>query len=308
MKATRDGFGDQLVKSAKNNENIIALSADLCKATKLSQFAEKYPERFFECGIAENNMIGIASGLANNGFKVFLASFAAFLTGKYDTIRCSIAYSNEPCILVGSHGGMAIGKDGVTQMGLEDISIMRSLPNMVILNPATYIEAQEITKYLCESKLKNPHYLRIGRQPVEEVFDENYKFNIEEGQFLQHSTGNIVVLSTGCILPNVLEATKDMFVTVINIPVIKPLPHKFIKEYVMRYHYIFTVEDHSIIGGLGSSIAEILAESVCDSILIRIGLNDIFPESGPPDELYEKYGLSSKKIKEKISNIYEFYK
>ena len=136
MKATRDGFGEQLVESGKHNPDIIGLSADLGGATKIAKFGEAYPDRLFEMGIAENNMIGVASGMSEYGYKVFLASFASFLTGKYDTIRCSIAYSNVPCVIVGTHSGMAIGKDGVTQMGLEDISIMRSLPNMKVLVPS----------------------------------------------------------------------------------------------------------------------------------------------------------------------------
>jgi len=307
MKATRDGFGDQLVESAKNNKNIIGLSADLGKATKINKFAEVYPERFFECGIAENNMIGIASGLAAEGFKPFITSFAAFLTGKYDTIRCSIAYPNESVVIVGSHGGMAIGKDGVTQMGLEDVAIMRALPNMIILNPATYIEAKAITKYLCETKLTQPHYLRIGRQPVKEVFDENYIFDINEGYHVLNNDTDELVLSTGCILPEVLEATKDLDVTVVNVPLLKPISLN-LKKYITYFSWknIFTVEDHSIIGGLGSITAEILAESGSISKLTRIGLNDIFPESGPTEKLYEKYGLSSNKIREKILNEKKF--
>ena len=175
MKATRDGFGEQLVESGKNNPDIIGLSADLGKATKIDKFGEAYPDRLFEMGIAENNMIGVASGMSEYGYKVFLASFASFLTGKYDTIRCSIAYSNAPCIIVGTHSGMAIGKDGVTQMGLEDISIMRSLPNMNVLVPSTYNQTKAIVKWLCETKLDSPYYLRLGRQPVKEIYDNVVK-------------------------------------------------------------------------------------------------------------------------------------
>ena len=156
MKATRDAFGAQLVISAKNNDNIVALSADLAKATRLSKFYEAYPERFFECGIAECNIIGIASGMSEYGYKVFLASFASFLTGKYDVIRVSIGYSNAPVILVGTHAGLAIGKDGVTQMGLEDISLMRGIPGMKVIQPATPIEAMHITKFLAENELNSP--------------------------------------------------------------------------------------------------------------------------------------------------------
>ena len=173
MKATRDGFGDQLVISGKDNPDVIGLSADLGKATKINKFGAAYPDRLYEMGIAENNMVGVASGMSEYGYKVFLASFASFLTGKYDAIRCSIAYSGVPCILVGTHCGMAIGKDGVTQMGLEDISLMRSLPGMNVLNPSTYNQTKAVVKWLCDTNLSNPYYLRLGRQPVKELYYED---------------------------------------------------------------------------------------------------------------------------------------
>ena len=304
MKATRDGFGEQLVESGKENSNIIGLSADLGKATKIDKFGEVYPDRLFEMGIAENNMIGVASGMAEYDYKVFLASFSSFLTGKYDTIRCSIAYSNSPCIIVGTHSGMAIGKDGVTQMGLEDISIMRSLPNMKVLVPSTYNQTKSIVKWLCETKLDSPYYLRLGRQPVKEIYNSIDNFELGKGIVHKEADGSWqeqhVVFSTGCVLPDVLEATKDMNITVIDMPTIKPLDKEIIKKYAKSN--IFTVEDHSIIGGLGSSVAEVIAEEGIHGKLCRIGVNDIFPESGAPADLYEKYGLSSNKIKEKILN------
>lgn len=299
MKATRDAFGEQLVESGKDNPNIVGVNADLGKATKLSKFGEAYPDRFFEVGIAENNMIGVASGLSEYGYKVFLASFASFLTGKYDTIRCSISYSNAPCIIVGTHGGLAIGKDGVTQMGLEDLSLMRSLPGMTVLNPSTYNQTKSVVKWLCDNDLDNPYYLRLGRQPVKELYNENVSFELGKGIICKEGS-NGVVFSTGCTLPDVMEATKDLDVTVIDMPTIKPLDKEIIKHYSKGN--IFTVEDHSIIGGLGSSVAEVMAEEGIQGKLYRIGVNDVFPESGTPSDLYEKYGLSANRIKEKISN------
>ena len=299
MKATRDAFGEQLVESGKNNPNIVGVNADLGKATKLSKFGEAYPDRFFEVGIAENNMIGVASGLSEYGYKVFLTSFASFLTGKYDTIRCSISYSNAPCIIVGTHGGLAIGKDGVTQMGLEDLSLMRSLPGMTVLNPSTYNQTKSVVKWLCDNDLNNPYYLRLGRQPVEELYNEDISFELGRGIICKEGS-NGVVFSTGCTLPDVIEATKDLDVTVIDMPTIKPLDKEIIKHYSKGN--IFTVEDHSIIGGLGSSVAEVMAEEGIQGKLHRIGVNDVFPESGTPADLYEKYGLSANRIKEKISN------
>lgn len=299
MKATRDAFGDQLVESAKTNLNIVGVNADLGSATKLSKFGEAYPDRFYEVGIAENNMIGVASGLSEYGYKVFLASFASFLTGKYDTIRCSISYSNAPCVVVGTHGGLAIGKDGVTQMGLEDLSLMRSLPGMVVLNPSTYNQAKAVVKWLCDNNLTTPYYLRLGRQPVQEIYTEDISFNVGEG-IVYREGSNGVVFSTGCVLPDVLEATQELDLTIIDMPTIKPLDRNIIKTYAKGS--IFTVEDHSIIGGLGSSVAEVIAEENLPGRLHRIGINDIFPESGAPNDLYEKYGLSASKIKERIVN------
>ncbi len=297
MKATRDAFGEQLKASAGNNNQIIGLNADLGKATKIDIFGEKYPERLLETGIAENNMIGIASGLSEYGFKVFLASFASFLTGKYDAIRCSIAYSNAPCVLVGTHCGLAIGKDGVTQMGLEDISLMRSLPGMTVLNPSTYNQTKSLVKFLCENEITNPYYLRLGRQPVTELYTETDSFEIGKGTL--HRAGSLgVVFSSGCVLGDVLTATKGLDVSIIDIDTIKPLDREMIIKYSLNH--VFTVEDHSIIGGLGSAIAEVIAEEGLSVKLHRIGVNDIFPESGEPSDLYDKYGLSCNKIKERI--------
>mgnify|MGYP003316095746 FL=1 len=175
MRATREAFGEHLPIMGERYDNIVALDADLGKATKIASFREAHPDRFFQIGIAEANMIGVASGISEYGYKVFLASFGSFLTGRYDQIRCSLAYSNRPVVLVGTHVGMAIGKDGVTQMGLEDVSIMSALPNMSVLNPASFSEAVRVIEYLCETDLQSPHYLRLGRQPVED-WDMPFEF------------------------------------------------------------------------------------------------------------------------------------
>ena len=309
MKATREAFGDTLPLMGDTNENILALDADLGGATKIRAFGDRHPDRFFQMGIAEANMIGVASGLSEYGYKVFLASFGSFLTGRYDIIRCSLAYSNRPVVLVGTHVGMAIGKDGVTQMGLEDVSLMRSLPNMKVLNPATYTEAVEVVKYLCNTELDSPHYLRLGRQPIKDVFEElPWKYTFEFGKGAQITTGSdVTIFSTGCVLPDVLDAAEsikqwtDKSVRVVNIHTIKPIDKDIIIKAAEETDLLFTVEDHSIIGGLGSAVSEVLTEH-CPKRLVRIGLNDEFPESGPPVDLYEKYGLSSKQIFRRIEN------
>jgi transketolase len=300
MIATRDAFGNQLIQSAKNNDKILVLSADLSKATKTEKFSKEYPNRFFEIGIAESNMIGIGSGLSEYGFKVVMTSFASFLTGKYDVIRVSLAYSNAPVILVGTHAGLAIGKDGVTQMGLEDISLMRSLPNMQVMQPATAIETEKMVKYILDSKLDGPVYLRLGRQPVSEIFDESYEFVPNKGVVCKDGN-ELAIFVTGCLLDEVLKAVENSKknCAVINIHTIKPIDREIILKFSKQCKKVMTIEDHSIIGGLGSTVSEILSDEN-PTLLKRIGLNDVFPESGVPAELWEKYGLSSDRIKKSI--------
>ena len=248
-------------------------------------------------------MIGVASGISEYGYKVFLASFGSFLTGRYDQIRCSLAYSNRPVVLVGTHVGMAIGKDGVTQMALEDVSIMRALPNMVVLNPASYSEAIKVIEYLCETDLQSPHYLRLGRQPVEDI---EMPFEIGKGQVVKDGS-DITIFSTGCILGDVIESVKiiesdtEYKVRVVNIPTLKPIDEDIIVECAKTSDMLFTVEDHSVIGGLGSAVSDVLTEHFPVK-LSKIGLDDTFPESAPPADLYEKYGLSSKQIAKRIIN------
>ena len=195
MRATREAFGEHLPVMGEKHKNIVALDADLGKATKIASFREAHPDRFFQMGIAEANMIGVASGISEYDYKVFLASFGSFLTGRYDQIRCSLAYSNRPVVLVGTHVGMAIGKDGVTQMGLEDVSIMRALPNMKVLNPASYSEAIKVIEYLCETDLQSPHYLRLGRQPVKDI---EMPFEFGKGQIVKDGK-EVTIFSTGVI-------------------------------------------------------------------------------------------------------------
>ena len=303
MRATREAFGEHLPVMGKKYDNIVALDADLGKATKIASFGESHPDRFFQMGIAEANMIGVASGISEYGYKVFLASFGSFLTGRYDQIRCSLAYSNRPVVLVGTHVGMAIGKDGVTQMGLEDVSIMRALPNMVVLNPASFSEAIKVIEYLCETDLQSPHYLRLGRQPVEDI---EMPFEIGKGQIVNDGS-SITIFSTGCILSDVIEASNIIekntshSIRVVNMPTLKPIDEEIIIDSAKQTKYLFTVEDHSVVGGLGTAVSEVLTDKH-PARVTRIGLNDIFPESAPPTDLYEKYGLSANKIAERVIN------
>ena len=301
MRATREAFGEHLPVMGEKYDNIVALDADLGKATKIASFGQSHPDRFFQIGIAEANMIGVASGISEYDYKVFLASFGSFLTGRYDQIRCSLAYSNRPVVLVGTHVGMAIGKDGVTQMGLEDVSIMRALPNMVVLNPASYSETIKVIEYLCGMELESPHYLRLGRQPVEDI---EIDFEFGKGQIVNDGD-DVTLFSTGCILGDVIEASKiiekntSYSVRVVNITTLKPIDEEIIIDSAIHTNHVFTIEDHSIIGGLGSAVSEVLSEKYPTKVS-RIGLNDVFPESAPPTDLYEKYGLSSNKIAKRV--------
>ena len=306
MRATREAFGEHLPVMGEKHNNIVALDADLGKATKIASFGQAHPERFFQMGIAEANMIGVASGLSEYDYKVFLASFGSFLTGRYDIIRCSLAYPNRPVDLVGTHVGMAIVKDGVTQMGLEDVSIMRALPNMVILNPASYSEAIKVIEYLCDTELESPHYLRLGRQPVEDI---EMPFEFGKGQIVKDEENEYVdctIISTGCILGDVLQAVKlvekntPRLIRVVNMPTLKPIDEEMILHCAEWSKVLVTVEDHTVVGGLGSAVADVLAEHDGMPSLYKIGLNDIFPESAPPNDLYDKYGLSSGEIARQV--------
>ena len=301
MRATREAFGEHLPIMGERYDNIVALDADLGKATKIASFREAHPDRFFQIGIAEANMIGVASGISEYGYKVFLASFGSFLTGRYDQIRCSLAYSNRPVVLVGTHVGMAIGKDGVTQMGLEDVSIMRALPNMKVLNPATFSEAKKVIEFLAETELDSPYYLRLGRQPVKDI---DIPFEIGKGQIIKEGD-DITLLSTGCILGDVMESASiiedktSKSVRVVSFTSLKPIDRDMIVKCAQETKQLFTIEDHSIIGGLGSIVSDVLSEEYPAKV-VKIGLNDVFPESAPPADLYEKYGLSSNQISKRV--------
>jgi len=303
QKATRDGFGEGITNLAEDNRHIIVLSADLSKATKTAAFSKEFPDRFFECGIAECNAIGIASGLSENGFYPIFSSFASFLTGKYDVIRVSLAYSNATALLVGTHAGMAIGKDGVTQMGLEDVALMRALPNMKVYQPSTANQTKQMLREII--KQTGPAYFRIARQPVPEIFDEKDEIVLGKIQVISEDENiDVCLVTSGCILHDVIEAATILRahgkkVSILNVHTIKPLDDTSLQAHARKAKMIVTVEDHSIVGGLGSAVCESLSESYPSKVL-RVGLEDIFPESAPPDDLYEKYGLNASGIVKKV--------
>lgn len=307
MLATREGFGDELCASA--NKNIIVLTADLTEATRLNKFRQQHPDQFIQVGIAEANMIGIASGISEYNYRVFITSFASFLTGRYDILRMSLSYINAPVVIVGTHSGIAVGRDGPSQMGTEDISLMRSLPNMNILHPSTYIEAKQITRHTMNSNKLT--YLRLCRQPVPECLPDWYKFEFNKIQMIKsHDKSSIGIMSTGCMLHIAMEVSSTLcrdklYSDVFNVSTIKPLDTNTILSAAQKYKMIVSIEDHSTTGGLGSAIAE----CVCDLYpcrILRIGIEDTFAESGDPTDLYQKYGLSPVMIYNKIKNNYGY--
>ncbi|MBU1076707.1 MAG: transketolase family protein, partial [Spirochaetes bacterium] len=283
------------------NKEIVALDADLSKSTRSEIFAKKFPDRFFEMGIQEANMIGTASGLSYVGKIPFICSFAVFLTGRYDQIRLSIAYSQANVKLIGTHAGLGVGEDGNSQMALEDLSLMRSLPNMVVMQPVDDIETKEAIKFAVEHK--GPVYFRLTRQKVPAINKADYKFQPGKGVLLKDGKDGTLFV-TGAMVSYALEAAKELEkdninLRVINIHTIKPIDRDIIIESARINSNIMTIEDHNIIGGLGTAVAEVLAENQCGK-LYRLGLNDIFGESGTADELYRKYKLDKEGIKETV--------
>lgn len=301
----RKAFGKTLAEIGELNEKIIVMDADLACSTQTKIFADKFPDRFFDCGIAEQNMLATAAGLASEGKIPFVASFAVFVTGRtYDQIRNGICYPNFNVKIVGTHGGITVGEDGATHQALEDISLMRGLPHMTVIVPADCKECQEAIKYAALHE--GPTYIRIPRSNVPDIFDENYSFNIHKAVVVEEGT-DVSVFTNGETLAEVLLAAEELkkdniSLEVINVPVVKPLDFQTVIESVKKTKFAITVENHSIIGGLGSAICETLADKL-PSKVYRIGVNDEFGQSGKAEELIEYYGLDSKTLAKRIRAI-----
>ena len=290
-KASRAAFGEALVELGARDERIVTVDADLSKSTMTTAFAKKYPGRAFNVGIAESGMIGLATGLALAGRVPFACSFACFLVGRFETIRVSVAYSDAPVKLVGTHVGVAIGEDGYTQMGLEDIACLRSLPNIPIVQPADELETKQAVAYAVEHR--GPMYLRLTRQGLEPVHDADYRFQFGRADVLRPGN-DVSILTTGGPVWNTLEASRTLaaegiHAEVINVATIKPLDEEIILRSAGRTGHVVTVEDHSIHGGLGSAVAELLGEEM-PTPMKRIGVTT-FGESGEAKALYAKHGL-----------------
>jgi transketolase len=290
-KASRAAFGEALLDLGARDERIVTLDADLSKSTMTAKFAKTYPGRAFNVGIAESTMIGMAAGLALTGRIPFACSFACFLVGRFETIRVSVAYSQAPVKLVGTHVGVAIGEDGYTQMGLEDIGCIRTLPNIPIVQPADEIETKQAVAWAVEHP--GPVYLRLTRQSLEPVHGEGYRFQFGRAEVLRPGT-DVSILATGGPLWNALEAARRLeadgiHAEVLNVATSKPLDEETILRSAGKTGRVVTVEDHSVSGGLGGAVAEMLAE-VLPTPLRKLGVQG-FGESGDLKGLYAKHGL-----------------
>lgn len=300
--STRKAFGESLLALGAKNSSVVVLDADLSKSTFSYLFGQKYPDRFFQMGIAEANMIGVASGMALSGFTPFACSFACFITGRFDQIKMSVAYSNARVRIVGTHAGVGIGEDGYSQQGLEDLALMRSLPTMQVFQPGDDIECDGMVNYLADAS--RPAYLRLTRQDLVRVHASDYQFR--PGIFSQLKNGNdIAVFASGGTVYHALAAAQELLalgisVRVVNASSLKPVDEQAIFSAGSQCKLLVSIEDHSIIGGLGGAVAESLSQHPGMAPLLRLGINDEFGESGTPESLYDKHGLSRAKIAERL--------
>lgn len=302
-KALRDIFGLELVNFAKKNKKILAISPDLKQATKLSYFFKEFPERSYEVGIAEANAVGIAAGLAMSGFRPVLASFGSFLTGKNVEIRTSIAFNKAPVILVGTHGGL-IGQDGPTQAGLQDIAVMRSIPNTKIIQPSTPIEMREVLRFILKSK--DIIYLRVSREVTKEFFNERYKFQMGKINIIKKNFKDAIIITSGSMLQICYEAIskiKNKRIGLANLSSIKPINLNDLKNIVKKTNKIITVEDHTVMGGLGSAVNESLNNIGSSVKILNYGLKDVFTQSGSVKDLYKYYKLDAYAISKVVLNF-----
>lgn len=298
LKSTREGFGEGIVEVGRENPDVVVLTADLKESMRVEEFEKAFPERFFECGVAEQNMMGVAAGMALSGKIPFVCSFAVFSpTRAMDQLRVSICYPNLNVKIIGGHAGLITGEDGASHQALEDIAMMRVLPNMTVVVPADYLEAKKAV-WEC-LKINGPVYIRLTR-PKTVVF-EDFGFKIGKANIIKEGKG-VTVISCGPILGNVIKACEGIDAEIINCHTIKPIDVETIVNSAKKTGKVVTVEDHQKIGGLGGAVAEVLGQN-CPVPLEIIAVNDTFGESGKPEELLEKYGLGVNNIKKEIWSI-----
>ena len=304
-KDTRSGFGEGLTELGRNNSEVVALCADLTGSLKMNTFADENPERFFQVGIAEANMIGLAAGLATGGKIPFTGTFANFSTGRvYDQIRQSVAYSNKNVKICASHAGITLGEDGATHQILEDIGLMKMLPGMTVINTCDFNQTKSATLEICN--FDGPVYLRFGRPKVANFTDPSDNFQIGKGLLLNEG-GDVTIVATGHLVWEAIQAAErlhknDINAEIINIHTIKPLDEDIILNSVMKTGCLVSAEEHNIYGGLGESVARLLT-SKAPYPQEFVGTNDTFGESGTPIDLMNKYGLNSDSIIEAVTRV-----
>jgi transketolase len=298
MEPIRKGFGNGLLKAGQINKNVVAACADLTESTQMSLFKNEFPDRFIEIGIAEQNLVTVGSGLAAMGKVPFVSSYAAFSPGRnWEQIRTTICLNDRPVKIIGSHAGLSVGPDGATHQMLEDIAIMRALPNMVVLAPCDSVEAEKMTIAMADDS--RPNYMRLAREASPVFTTKETPFEIGKAYVLNEGN-DITIIATGSMTYHALAAAKILYkdgvdAEVVHVPTIKPLDTETILESVRKTGLVLTVEEAQITGGLGGAVAELLCDE-CPSRLSRMGMKDCFGESGTPAELLEYFGLTSKHI------------
>ena len=304
-KMIRTGYGEALVELGAKNDKVVVLDADLSHATMTHMFASKYPDRFFNMGIAEANMVDVSAGMSTMGVIPFCSTFALFGTGRaYEQIRNSIAYPKFNVKICCTHSGITVGEDGGSHQAIEDIALMRVIPNMNVVVPCDANEAKRAVMAI--SEIDGPVYLRLARSPSE-VFDFDMPFNFGKANVLKEGT-DLVIFACGIMVSTALECAKKMAdeenvsIAVVNIHTIKPIDEECILKYAKKCHRVVTLEEHSVIGGLGDAVASTLIGNG-DFVFEKIGVQDQFGQSGSPDELLEEYGLSLSRVMEKVKHI-----
>ena len=296
--ATRDSYGKALVELGKEYDNLVVLDADLAGATKTGTFKAAFPDRFFDCGIAESDMMGVAAGLSTMGLVPFASSFAMFAAGRaYEQVRNSIGYPHLNVKIAASHAGISVGEDGATHQCCEDIALMRTIPGMTVLVPADDVEARKMVRYAYE--MEGPVYIRLGRSATPVFHEEDYEFRPGKGEILREGT-DAAIVACGIMVPEALDAadtlaSEGIHVRVINMGTVKPIDREILVEAAKDCGKIVTVEEHNIIGGLGEAVCAVLAEE-CPVPVKRIGVNDEFGYSGPAAALLKEFGLSADSI------------
>lgn len=297
-KATREAYGSALLELGKKSDKVIVLDADLAAATKTGSFKNEFPDRFFDTGIAESNMMGIAAGLATEGFTVFASSFAMFAAGRaFEQIRNSIGYTHLNVKIGATHAGISVGEDGASHQCCEDIALMRTIPGMTIINPADDIETREAV--FAAAEIDGPVYLRFGRLATPRIFDENYHFELGKGVQIKEGT-DVTIIATGLMVNEAIIASEilekeGINAAVVNIHTIKPIDKDIIIKAAEKTGCIVTAEEHSVIGGLGGAVSEVITETIPVPV-VKLGVYDEFGQSGPAKELLDLYGLNAENI------------